>query len=285
MRTLCVALGLAAALVLFPRLNAADEPQSEPGQAGTTPSMADLQLTDEQESKIADIRKECGPKVQEAAKELGTLFKEEVDKVRAVLTPEQKEKLQAYKDERREHRTEGLCERIAHLRQLHLTDAELTQFAEIRKEFHPRIVKAMEGLRGILTDEQKKAHEEALKAGKNRKEVWTAVNLTGEQKEKVEAVCKDLATVIREEMEKMADVLTESQKEKLAEFSEERHDRARDWMAHRIMNYKELNLTDDQKKQITDIRMEYRPKIHEAGNKVRTCVREEVGQILAVLKG
>ena len=29
---------------------------------------------------------------------------------------------------------------------------------------------------------------------------------------------------------------------------------------------------------------EYRPKVHETGNKVRGAVREEVGQIIAVIK-
>jgi Spy/CpxP family protein refolding chaperone len=281
MRTLYVALSLVAALVLFPRLHAVEEPKADPGQSAT---MADLQLTDEQETKIADIRKECGPKVQEAAKDLSTVVKEEVEKVHAVLTPEQREKLQAYRDERREHHMEGVAERIVHLHQLHLTNGELTQIEDIRKEYRPRLEKAMEGLRGILTDEQKKAREDALKAGKTRREVWAAVNLTDEQKEKVQAVGKELAAIVREKMEKMGDVLTATQKEKLEEFGEEHHDRVRDWMAHRIMNYKELNLTDEQKKAITDIRKEYRPRVHEAGNKLRAVVREEAGMILAVLK-
>ena len=50
------------------------------------------------------------------------------------------------------------------------------------------------------------------------------------------------------------------------------------------MNSKDLNLTDDQKSQIATIRMECRPKVHEAGNKLRTTVREEVDAILAVMK-
>src|SRR5208283_4998898 len=99
----------------------------------------DLQLTDEQEARIADIRMEYRPKIQEAAKDLATVVKEEVEKARAVLSPEQKTKLEAFKEERREQRGVGLAEQIAHLRELDLTDAETAQFAEIRKEYRPKI--------------------------------------------------------------------------------------------------------------------------------------------------
>ena len=83
----------------------------------------------------------------------------------------------------------------------------------------------------------------------------------------------------------MRDVLTEGQKEKLQEFNEERRDRVRDRMAHRIANLRELNLTEEQKAQIQEIRKEYRPKVHEAGNKFRAVVREEVAAIVNVIKG
>jgi hypothetical protein len=34
-----------------------------------------------------------------------------------------------------------------------------------------------------------------------------------------------------------------------------------------------------------EIRKEFRPKVHEAGNKLRGLVREEVEQIVSVIKG
>jgi len=245
----------------------------------------DLDLTDAQEAKIADIRKENRPKVQEAAKDLTALLKEEEQKVMAVLTPDQKAKIAAMKEERDEFRDERLAERIAHLHELDLTEAEVAKFSEIRKDCRPQIEKAMKGLEGLLSDEQKKAREEALKAGKNRKEVIAALKLTDAQKEKLEAVGKEVCTLIRDELTKMRDVLTESQKEKLQEFKDERRERVRDRHAHRIANMKDLNLTDEQKTKLMDIRKEYRPKVHEAGNKLRATVREEVEAILAVIKG
>jgi Spy/CpxP family protein refolding chaperone len=134
--------------------------------------LQDLSLTDEQEAKIADIRKECRPEVQKAAKELAAVAQEEVDKIRKILTPEQQQKLRAFAEERRERRLGGLCARVAHLRELDLTDAEVAKIQGIRKEFRPKIEKAMEGLRGTLTAEQKQAQEEALRAGKRREECW-----------------------------------------------------------------------------------------------------------------
>jgi len=285
MRALIAGVALVVGMAVYAALPAAADEKAGPKAAG---SMAErvqaLHLTDEQEAKIADIRKEYRPRVQAAAKELAALVKEEVGKVRAVLTPEQKAKLAAMKEERRERRVEGLAQRIANLEELDLTDAEMARIAAIRNEFRPRIVKALEGLKGTLTAEQRKAREEGLEAGKSRREVIASLKLTNEQKEKVEAVGRAVAALVREELERVRDVLTEGQREKLREIREERLERVCDRMAHRIANLRDLNLTDDQKSQIEAIRMKYRPRIHEAGNKLRAAAREEVEQIAAVLR-
>jgi Spy/CpxP family protein refolding chaperone len=280
MRFLSAVLLLMVALVVDVRLTAADQENEK----GLAERIQDLNLTDEQEAKITDIRKECRPKVEEAVKEQTTIVNEEVGKIREVLTPEQRDKLQSLKEERKEHRFEGLAQKIAHLGELDLTDAEMTQLSEIRNEYHPKIVKALEGLKGILSDEQRKAREEALKAGKKHSEVIASLNLTGEQKEKCEAVHKEVATLFREEMEKIRDVLTAEQREKLSELKDERKDRVRDRWASRIANFSELNLSDEQKTKIAAIRTEFRPKVHEAGNKVRAAVRDEIEMIVKIIK-
>lgn len=244
-----------------------------------------IHLTDDQEAKIADIRKEFKPKVQEGAKELAALVKEEVEKIHGVLTPEQMKKLQEFKEGRRELRAERLSEEFAHVDDLDLTDAETAKIAEIRKEFRPKIEKAMQGLDGLLTDAQKKTRDEGLKAGTKRGEIIASLKLTDGQKAKVEAVGKEVRTLVHEELQKMREVLTEGQKEKLKEIKEEEREAVRDRRAHAIANFKELNLTDEQKTKIMEIRKEYRPKVHEAGNKLRGTVREEVEAIMAVIKG
>jgi len=285
MRNLIVAVMLLVAALVCPRLWADDQAKTGTPGEGLAERLQDLNLTPEQEAKIADIQKECQPKVQDAVKDLAAIAKEEADKVGQVLTPEQKEKLQTMKEERKERRTEGLAAGIAHLKDLDLTEDEMAKIQDIRKEFRPKIEKAMEGLKGILTDEQRKARAEGLQAGKKHREVLASLNLTEEQKDKVAVACKDVRSTVREEMEKIRDVLNEEQQAKLPELREERKERVRDRWAHRVANFRDLNLTDEQKTKLEDIRKEFRPKVHEAGNKLRAAVREEVDLILAVIKG
>jgi Spy/CpxP family protein refolding chaperone len=285
MRTLVAVLALAMGTFLYATLPAAAEQKADDRVVVLVERIQDLQLTDAQEAKIAEVRKECGTKIKEDAKELAGFLKQEVDKVEGVLTAEQKRKLAESKEERKEIRGERLAERLAHLHDLDLTEGERAKFMEIRKEFHPRVEKAMKGLEGLLSDEQKKARADALKAGKNRREVFAALKLTDAQKEKIEEIGKEVRTIVHDELVQMRDVLTESQKAKLEEFKDERKEHVRDHMAHRIANFKELNLTADQKEKIAEIRKEFRPKVHEAGNKLRTAAREEVMEILNVIKG
>jgi Spy/CpxP family protein refolding chaperone len=188
------------------------------------------------------------------------------------------------KEERREVRFDRLAARIAHLRDMELTDAEMAKIDEIREEYRPKLEKALDELSGILTDEQKKARSEALKAGKSRKEVREGLNLTDEQKAKVEAVARDLLAVFRDELDKIHSVLSPEQQEKLEAIKEERAERVRDRMARAIANYRDLNLTEEQKTAINNVREEYRPRVHEAASKLRAAVRDEIGQILVVVK-
>jgi Spy/CpxP family protein refolding chaperone len=279
MKMLSTVLALAAILTLGAKLAAYQEKAEV-----VVETIQDLNLTDEQEAKIADIMKDFKSKNGEALKELTSAAKEEMEKVNAVLTPEQKDKLATLKEERKETRHECLAHRIANLKELDLTEDELNKIEDIRKEFRPKIVKAMKSLEGLLSDEQKKAREEGVKAGKKRKEILESFKLTDDQKEKVASVAKELGALVREEAEKVRDVLSASQKEELQEIKDERKEHVRDRMAHRVANLKDLNLTDEQKTKLADIRKEFRPKIQEAGNKLRSGVREEIEMIVAALK-
>jgi Spy/CpxP family protein refolding chaperone len=243
-----------------------------------------LHLSADQEARVADIRKECRAKIQEAKKELETLGKEEMEKIHAVLTPEQKTKLAALKEKRQEAREEGLAQHITNLKELDLTDAEKTKIESIQEQYRPKIKQALDSVRGVLSEDQQKAREEALRSGKKLREVLGSLNLRGEQKEKLEAVGKEVRTLAHEELEKIGDALNDEQKEKLTELKDERPDRIRDRWAARVMNSSDLGLTDEQKNAIRQIRQEYRPRIHEAGNRLRADIREEVRMIRDVLK-
>jgi len=271
-------------LILFVALLASVPLAAQERRVILVERIQELDLSDEQEAKIAEIQKAGRPKIEAAAKALAAVAKEEADKALAVLTPEQKEKVAAAKEERKELRSEGVCEKMARLQELDLSDAQIAQIEACRKECRPEIAKALEGLKGTLTAEQRKAREEALASGKKHREVLAALNLTPEQKEKVLAACKECRTVIRGELEKISEALSEQEKEKLADLREERKEHVRDRRVHRIANLNELALTPDQKEKLSEIRQEYRPKVHEAGNALRAAVREEVKAIAAVLK-
>ncbi len=123
-----------------------------------------------------------------------------------------------------------------------------------------------------------------MKAGKKRREILASLKFTDDQKGKVATVAKEVGALVKEEAEKIRDLLTASQREELQELQSERRERVRDRLAHRVANLRDLNLTDAQKTKLVDIRKEFRPKVHEAGNKVRALVREEIGMITAVIK-
>jgi Spy/CpxP family protein refolding chaperone len=279
MRLMCRALPVLLAMLAYTQLPAQEVKEK------LVERFQELDLTDAQEAKITSIREESRPKVEAAAKSLSAIAKEEADKVTALLTPAQKEKLAELKEERAEVRGEGLSEKLARLDELDLTDAEMAQIRAIRKEIRPNVAKAMEQLRGTLTEEQRTARDVALQASKSRAEVLAAMKLSDDQKQKVREVGKEFRTSVRDELQKLGNLLDEQQKAKLVELKDERREDVRDRRAHRIANLKELNLTEDQRTKIAEIRTEYRPKVQEAGNKLRAAVRDEVKAIAEVVKG
>ena len=247
-------------------------------------SIQDIDLSDEQEAEIAAIRKEYRPKIEASAKELKSLVKEEVEGIRNVFTPEQRPKIQAIIEERKDFREESLAHKIAGLKELDLTETELAKIAEIRKEYRPKIDEAAKQLERLLTDTQKEARKEAIKDDKPRREVLKVLNLTSAQTSELENNAKELKDLVGSEMSKLRGVLTAGQKETLQDLRAERREMVRDRLAHQIANLKDLNLTEQQKESLMNIRQEFRPKIQEAGNALRTEIGEEVGKIVAVLK-
>jgi Spy/CpxP family protein refolding chaperone len=287
MKALSVVLTMAMTVTVCAGLFVARAAQQERRQ-GMREALAeriqDLNLTDEQETKVADIRKECRPKIQEAARNLADAVRDEVEAIRTVLNPEQKRAIQVLREELSSRRSDSLAERMAHLGELDLTDNEMMKIGDIRDEYRPKIRAALKQLVGVLTDDQKKMREDALKAGKKRSEIRESLSLSAEQKEKLESVGKELRALVGEEMEKVREVFTPEQLERLQDRREEAGHTVRDRLAWRIANLRALNLSEEQVSKINDIRKEYRPKVHEAGNALRGAIREELATILAVIK-
>jgi len=139
-------------------------------------------------------------------------------------------------------------------------------------------------LEGLLNETQKMARDEAVKSDKTRREVWQSLNLTSAQKTELENVGKQLKDLVGNELAKIQGVLTEGQRETLQDLRSERKEMVRDRVAEQIANFKELNLTQQQKDSLMKIRQEFRPKIHEVGNNLRSTVGEEARKIVEVLR-
>ncbi len=109
------------------------------------------------------------------------------------------------------------------LRDLNLTDEQKAKVQEVRKEFGPKLAEIQKKRDGVLTDEQKKARDEAVKsardAGKSPREVFAAgreaVKLTDEQQAKMAEIQKEAGALEKERMEKIKEILTPEQNEKL----------------------------------------------------------------------
>jgi Spy/CpxP family protein refolding chaperone len=258
--------------------------QQQPAGLPAGERLRDMNLTEAQEAAIADIREDYQPKVEDAASQLSDVLNEERDAARAVLTPEQQTKLNAMKDQRKAWRYETSAERMAHLRDLDLTDEEMKKLTDIRKEYRPKIAKALEEAKGILTPEQAKMREEGLKAGKPRKEVLESLNLTDDQKAKWEAAGTQVRGLVKEQLSKMRDVLDPEQREKLDAMKDQRRDQFQARAMFAAENIKDLNLTEDQKTQLGTIQKQYGSRVEEAGNKLRAVIREEMREIIGVIK-
>jgi Spy/CpxP family protein refolding chaperone len=110
---------------------------------------------------------------------------------------------------------------------LNLTDAQKSQFAELKKEYGPKLKAAAEKLN--LTDEQKKARREAMKTARDAGErgpkameaAIAAMKLTTEQK----AAMEEMQTLGKEFREKATALLTPEQKEQLQKMRGERGER------------------------------------------------------------
>jgi Spy/CpxP family protein refolding chaperone len=106
---------------------------------------------------------------------------------------------------------------------LNLTPEQQAKWAAVGKEYEPKFKSAWNKMENILTDDQKKARDEAVKtayaAGKNGKDVWdaaeAAMKLTDEQKAKRSAAQKEVGSLYKEFGEKFRALLTPEQRAKL----------------------------------------------------------------------
>jgi len=96
----------------------------------------------------------------------------------------------------------------------------------LKKEYAPKFKALREKSEKILTDDQKKARDEAMKAAREAKpddrraaygKIRDAVKLTDDQKKETESVMKDVRALFEEVQPKVSEILTDEQKAKLKE--------------------------------------------------------------------
>ncbi len=117
----------------------------------------------------------------------------------------------------------SLLNRLENMRGLELTADQKEKIAELKKEYEPKLKELGEKMQSILTDEQKKARDEAMRAARQagkrgaeaRDAIAAAMKLTDEQKKQMEETRKAMSDLQKEIREKVEGLLTDKQKEVL----------------------------------------------------------------------
>lgn len=187
------------------------------------------------------------------------------------------------------HPHQATMDRWAMLQGVNLTDDQKAKVEAVKQEYGAKFKEDRGKIDSILTEAQRKARDEAVKAaraaGKRGEEVWTAakaaVTLTDEQKAKMAEVRKGGEALRKEAHEKIMAILTTEQKEQLKKSHEGM--RGHPQMGRGGEMLEGLNLTDEQKANVAEIRKEYAPKLEEAGKDVKALRKEVHEKILACL--
>lgn len=121
------------------------------------------------------------------------------------------------------------------LKKLELTGEQKEKLKAIHEETGPKMKAILEKMKGIVTEEQRAAVEEAAKkakeAGKEGRALFVAVEssiqLTDEQKEKLDKVAPEIRAVQRQMMKGIMGILTPEQQEKMKKMRPTRKKKAK----------------------------------------------------------
>jgi Spy/CpxP family protein refolding chaperone len=215
-----------------------------------------LGLTDDQRAKIRDIHATFAEKYKERRAERRDLLRSEMTALGAILTPEQREKVKDFAEDRMEARKTEAAER------------DWPHFAEMRDTIRERIQGAGASLG--LTDEQRKQIRAAWApfAEKCRAE-------REQRRDLVEAEFKAIAATLTPEQQRMAREAIEEPcvRAQLAAAVAERLDAAAD----------SLGLNSDQRQRIVAAHRPFAAKYRALRDERRELLRDELKAIGAVL--
>ena len=119
-------------------------------------------------------------------------------------------------------------------KEIELTDDQKAKLATVNKEYAEKFAAAQKAVDAVLTDEQKKARDEArkegrvnMKKGKDAREAMdAALKITDDQKEKYKKANDALLAVRLEALKKVGESLTAEQKAKVPQLAEKKGKKA-----------------------------------------------------------
>ena len=144
--TLALVLVMATALAAAPKKGKGKKGKKAPpcpAAQRVDRMLSGVELTDEQKTKLGEIKKEFGPKLMEVMKKMD------------VLTPEQKKARAAAAKEAKAAGKKGKEAREAIDAAVKMTEEQKDKIAEVRKEMRPLEKELREQVLAVLTDEQK----------------------------------------------------------------------------------------------------------------------------------
>jgi Spy/CpxP family protein refolding chaperone len=124
------------------------------------------------------------------------------------------------------HSQYSMIDYVESVKGLKLTDDQKTTLGELKKEYDPKFEATWQKLEGILTPEQKKAYDSAIKvatahgvtAREARKSSLDSIKFTSDQKVKAAAIRQEATAFKKEIYQKILAVLTPAQDALLKEI-------------------------------------------------------------------
>jgi Spy/CpxP family protein refolding chaperone len=251
MNTMIRGLGLVVLLGMATGLSAADKEKQPKGETArpTAPGglemLKGLDLSPEQQAKVEQLRDELAPKLKEVWQKISDILTDEQKKARA-------EAFQAAQEAGKKGRELQKAVDAA----LKLSDEQKPQIAEIRKEADHLNREFREKVITLLNPAQKEKLEKRNAPRLWQFEVLKGLELTTDQKAKLEKLQKEFLPKIQQALRKMDSVLTDEQRKARAETIQAGQEAGKKWAEIEKNIHAAVKLADAQKAKMEEFRQE-----------------------------
>jgi len=215
---------------------------------------AKLGLTDDQRTKIREAHAACAPKYEALRKSRHELLQSEMDNLSSILTPEQREKVKDFVEDRLEKRT--------------TTDRDWPHYAEMRDSIAEKI-QAFGNTINLTEEQRKRIREAHTKFAEQYRKQWA------ERWDLVEQELREISALLTPEQRRMARNVVE-ERVVLAPMALTVAERL-EAMADK------LGLNTEQRQQIITAHRPFAEKYHALRSERRDLLRDELNEICSVL--